>query len=95
MSGRYPTTSREQSYHVRNWRKRYPNLVTLNQHFRDNGFRTLGVGKVYHSPAGIDADIAVMRPPDLLKLVLNFVGDFDVSNPKCWHISPPVFCVRL
>ena len=56
MSGVYPTATREQSYHVRQWRKRYPNLVTMNQHFRDHGFQTFGVGKVYHSPAGSDAD---------------------------------------
>ncbi len=32
---------------------------------------------------GRDAEIAVMRPPDLLKLVLNFVGIVDV-----WHSLP-------
>ena len=56
MSGLYPTRTGEQSYHVRDWRKRNPELLTMNRHFRQNGFRAVGVGKVYHSTGGPDAD---------------------------------------
>lgn len=56
MSGLYPTATREQTYHVRDWRKRNPNLLTMNQHFRRSGFKTIGLGKIYHERAGAGAD---------------------------------------
>ena len=56
MSGLYPVTTGEQSYHVRGWRERHPNLLTLNQHFRNGGFESIGLGKIYHDRAGPGAD---------------------------------------
>lgn len=56
MTGLYPTQTLEQSYHVRNWRQRHPDVLTMNQHFRNNGFRAVGLGKIYHARAGADAD---------------------------------------
>ena len=56
MSGCYPLSTREQSYHVRDWRKRNPSLLTINQYFGQSGFKTIGLGKVYHSTGGPDAD---------------------------------------
>lgn len=56
MTGLYPTQSGEQTYHVRGWRQRYPNLLTLNQHFQRSQYKTIGLGKIYHARAGADAD---------------------------------------
>lgn len=56
MGGLYPINTREQTYHVRNWRQRHPNLLTMNQHFIRNGFKTIGLGKIYHDRAGSNAD---------------------------------------
>ncbi|MEL0099208.1 MAG: sulfatase, partial [Opitutae bacterium] len=56
MSGIYPTLSREQTYHVENWRKRHPNLITLNQYFKEQGYQTIGLGKIYHGDSGPGVD---------------------------------------
>ena len=56
MGGLYPTKTGEQSYHVTGWRKRHPNLLTMNQHFRANGYETVGTGKIYHGSGGDGID---------------------------------------
>jgi len=58
MGGLYPTRTGEQTFHVEGWRKRHPDLLTMNQHFVDNGYRTIGLGKIYHGTrgAGVDPD---------------------------------------
>ena len=56
MSGLYPTMTREQSFHVDGWRERHPHLITMNQHFRQQGFRTIGLGKIYHGTSGKGVD---------------------------------------
>ncbi|MDF1742039.1 MAG: sulfatase [Verrucomicrobiales bacterium] len=52
MGGLYPTKTGEQTFHVTDWRKRHPDLLTMNQHFRANGYLTLGTGKIYHGTNG-------------------------------------------
>ncbi|MEM1441541.1 MAG: sulfatase [Verrucomicrobiota bacterium] len=52
MGGLYPTKTGEQTFHVTDWRKRHPDLLTLNQHFKANGYLTLGTGKIYHGSNG-------------------------------------------
>ncbi|MEM9017088.1 MAG: sulfatase [Verrucomicrobiota bacterium] len=56
MGGLYPTRTGEQTFHIEGWRDRLPELVTLNQHFRANGYVTVGMGKIYHGSgsAGVD-----------------------------------------
>lgn len=56
MSGLYPISTREQTYHVRGWRLRHPELRTMNRHFGHNGFETIGLGKIYHDRTGAGAD---------------------------------------
>ena len=56
MGGLYPTLTGEQTYHVSGWRKRHPNLKTMNQHFRAQGFKTIGLGKIYHGHSGPGVD---------------------------------------
>ncbi|MEM7233815.1 MAG: sulfatase [Planctomycetota bacterium] len=54
----YPERTGERSFHVKGWRDRWPDVVTLNQHFRANGYAAVGLGKVYHdsrSRGGVDA----------------------------------------
>ena len=45
MGGLYPTLTKEQTFHVSGWRQRHPNLLTLNQHFKEQGYNTIGLGK--------------------------------------------------
>ena len=52
MGGLYPTNTREQTFHVSGWRERHPNLVTMNQHFGMQGYKTIGMGKIYHGHNG-------------------------------------------
>lgn len=56
MCSLYPTHTGEQTFHVNGWRKRHDSVVTINQHFRANGFQTIGLGKVYHNTDGPDVD---------------------------------------
>ena len=56
MGGLYPTLTQEQSFHVTDWRKRHPNLLTLNQHFMQQGYNTIGLGKIYHGVGGSGVD---------------------------------------
>jgi arylsulfatase A-like enzyme/O-glycosyl hydrolase len=56
MSGTYPTLTGEQTFHVDGWRKRHPDLKTLNQHFTEQGFHTIGLGKIYHGNNGPGVD---------------------------------------
>lgn len=56
MTGLYPEYTGERTYHVTNWRKRWANIVTLNQHFKANGYTAIGLGKVYHGTGGPGVD---------------------------------------
>jgi len=56
MTGLYPEKTGERTYHVRDWRERWDEVVTLNQHFKANGYATVGLGKIYHEWRGPDAD---------------------------------------
>ena len=58
MTGLYPERTGERSYHVTDWRKRWPadKIVTLNQHFKENGYNTIGLGKIYHGTGGPGVD---------------------------------------
>jgi iduronate 2-sulfatase len=57
MGGLYPTRTEEQTYHVEGWRTRWPNLLTMNQHFRNQGYQTVGLGKIYHGTNGPGVDL--------------------------------------
>lgn len=56
MGGLYPTKTKEQTFHVTGWRKRYPDLLTLQQYFGQNGYHTVGSGKIYHGSSGPGVD---------------------------------------
>ncbi|MEM6471815.1 MAG: sulfatase [Planctomycetota bacterium] len=56
MTGLYPEFTKERTYHVTDWRKRWSNVVTLNQHFTANGYTTVGLGKIYHNTSGVAVD---------------------------------------
>ena len=52
MGGLYPTNTGEQTFHVSGWRERFPNLLTMNEYFGEQGYRTIGMGKIYHGHKG-------------------------------------------
>jgi len=56
MGGLYPTRTGEQTYHVDGWRKRHPDLLTLQQYFGQQGYFTSGMGKIYHGSSGVGVD---------------------------------------
>jgi arylsulfatase A-like enzyme len=57
MTGRRPSSTgvylNSQPYHGS---KVLDGVVTMNQHFKDNGYLTLGCGKIYHGTQGVFAD---------------------------------------
>ena len=58
MTGLYPEFTDERTYHVTDWRKRWSNVVTMNQHFKANGYTAVGLGKIYHGTGGPGVDPA-------------------------------------
>jgi len=56
MTGLYPEYLGERTYHVTGWRKRWSHIVTMNQHFKSNGYTTIGLGKIYHGSRGPGVD---------------------------------------
>lgn len=56
MGGLYPTKTGEQTFHVEGWRKRHPDLLTMNQHFQQQGYFVSGMGKIYHGGSGPGVD---------------------------------------
>jgi arylsulfatase A-like enzyme len=56
MTGLYPEFTGERTYHVTDWRKRWSDIVTLNQHFKANGYTAIGLGKDYHGSSGPGVD---------------------------------------
>ena len=56
MTGLYPEFTSERTYHVTDWRKRWAGVTTLNQHFGNHGYTTVGIGKVYHGSSGPGVD---------------------------------------
>lgn len=56
LGGLYPTRTKEQTFHVEGWRQRWPELITINQHYKANGFTTIGLGKIYHGAGGPGVD---------------------------------------
>ncbi|MCH2178822.1 MAG: sulfatase [Mariniblastus sp.] len=57
MGGLYPTRTSEQTFHVQGWRNRWPNLLTMNQHFKNQDYQAIGLGKIYHGTKGPGVDI--------------------------------------
>ena len=49
MTGRYPDSLRVWDLHT-HFRKHAPDVVTLPQHFKNQGYHTECIGKVYHDP---------------------------------------------
>ena len=56
MSGLYPEYTNERTYHVTGWRERWGHVVTMNQHFKANGYTAVGLGKIYHGTGGPGVD---------------------------------------
>lgn len=56
MTGLYPEYLDERTYHVTGWRDRWSHIVTINQHFKANGYTTVGLGKIYHGSRGPGVD---------------------------------------
>jgi len=48
MSGLWPTSNGIYTNSI-NYRRRMPHLISLPEHFRQNGYRTMGIGKIFHA----------------------------------------------
>ena len=48
LSGRWPTSTGIYSNAI-NYRKQLPHLVSLPEHFRQNGYYVMGIGEIFHS----------------------------------------------
>ncbi len=51
-----------------------PNIVTLPQHFKNNGYETVHTGKIFHKPAFADLDSSWSRTPAHDKMTIKRVN---------------------
>lgn len=63
------------------FRERVPNAVTLPQHFKNNGYFTLGVGKMFHNMGDLDDEPSWSIPAQLHK---GRHSDTYVLTPADW-----------
>ena len=64
LTGRRPDTIRcYDNRHSKTLRQRLPGLVTMPQFFKENGYISLGAGKVFH-PGHIALSLSTFSPPD-------------------------------
>ena len=47
-----------------------PDIITLPQHFKNNGYTTTHTGKIYHKPGFADADLSWSRKPAYDKMTI-------------------------
>ena len=62
LTGRRPDTTRVYGIGT-HFRQQLPDVVTLPQHFKNHGYETRAIGKVYHSPTLDDAPSWSQTPP--------------------------------
>mgnify|MGYP001827181394 FL=1 len=88
LTGRYPDQTRALTL-KEHFREALPDVVTLPQHFRNHGYFTARVGKIYHQgvPDGIGAD--GLDDPPSWDLVLNPAGVDIRVDERIVTIVPP------
>jgi iduronate 2-sulfatase len=91
LSGRYPATT--QIFEIgRELRKTMPDITTMPQHFKNQGYETRSLGKIYHS--GIDDEPSWTVPPEHSKApryspqTMAAVKKF-LTDAKARGIKPP------
>ncbi|TXE10158.1 sulfatase [Seonamhaeicola algicola] len=52
------------------FREANPDIVTLSQHFKNNGYETVHTGKIYHKPAWADQEKSWSREPAYDKMTI-------------------------
>ncbi|MFM8335816.1 MAG: sulfatase [Opitutaceae bacterium] len=62
LTGRRPDTLRVWDLR-RHFRETFPAIVTLPQHFKENGYTTLGLGKLFHNESGAKPPFPFKDPP--------------------------------
>ena len=87
MAGLYPEFTRERTYHVTGWREKWAGVVTLNQHFKSNGYTTVGLGKIYHGSSGPGVD------PDNWTAWVKVVGK-EYANPESYEAQKQAQAIR-
>ena len=78
MTGIHPTALGATANGSSNFRSRHPGLVTLPQHFRQNGYTTARVSKIYHM--GVPGDILNGTPG--LDDPLSWDTTFNITGPE-------------
>lgn len=62
LTGRRPDTLRVWDLR-RHFRETFPGIVTLPQHFKENGYTTVGLGKLFHNESGGKPPYPFKDPP--------------------------------
>ncbi|HBO58005.1 MAG TPA: hypothetical protein DD622_06150, partial [Opitutae bacterium] len=55
LTGLRPDTTRNWHLETR-FRQVMPNVTTLPEHFKNNGYKTYGVGKIFHGQTSVKQD---------------------------------------
>jgi iduronate 2-sulfatase len=82
MTGTRPDTTKVWDL-VTHFRKNTPDVVTLGQHFKNNGYFVKGIGKIYHGSLSDDPTWSVpLKTPDAPKYALPENVKLDQSSKK-------------
>lgn len=77
MTGRRPNTTKVWDL-ITHFREALPNVITLPQYFKLNGYHTQSVGKIYHDPASAQ-DPASWSVPETLAVTDDAGGKYALS----------------
>jgi len=91
MTGIYPETIKTMNNHTR-FRKHYPNLITIPQLFKQNGYHTARVSKIFHMgiPGEIINGTAHADDPKSWDETYNIKAPEQNSKGKLERLSPAV-----
>ncbi|MDM8173872.1 MULTISPECIES: sulfatase [Olivibacter] len=94
LTGRRPDVTKVWDLET-HFRKALPNAVTLPQYFKENGYQSLCVGKIYHDPAASQDSISWSAPE--IMAVTGTVGHKYVlkKNSKAKGKAAAVECVNV
>ena len=88
LTGRYPDQTRVLSLEE-HFREALPDAVTLPQHFRDHGYHTVRIGKIFHQGVPDEIGMDGLDDPRSWDLVINPKGVDTRVDERIVSIAPP------
>jgi iduronate 2-sulfatase len=85
LTGRRPDTTRVTDF-MHYWRTNGGNFTTIPQYFKDNGYKTLGLGKIFHPGHSSGGDDPISWSQDRNDYFLPDKSYWNTRNNNSWLI---------